>query len=286
MENNVFEQMARRYDTEERIELAKVIVKEVRPQLRNSKSKSLIDYGSGTGLISLELSDLVDSILLVDSSKQMLEVAKAKISHTGKTNSKVLYSDFTQETPELKADIILMSLVLLHIPDTKKILQELFNILNNDGKLIIIDFDKNDKINHPKVHNGFSHEELKKILSEVGFKSIEIKTFFHGNRIFMNQDASMFISSSIKWFLVFYFLVHIISNIRTIHIKGLDLWHFEMSLIDFKSGNHILVIPEKGALLEQAAMGIFDWSITTFHVKTAKELSNKAPSLGIKWRRL
>ncbi|MFB9760808.1 class I SAM-dependent DNA methyltransferase [Ectobacillus funiculus] len=198
MENNVFEQMAKRYDTEERIELAKVIVKEVRPELRNSKSKSLIDYGSGTGLIGLELSDLVNSILLVDSSEQMLEVAKAKISHKGITNSKVLYSDFTQETPELKADIVLMSLVLLHIPDTKKILQELFNILNNGGKLIIIDFDKNDKINHPKVHNGFSHEEMKKRLSEVGFKSIEIKTFYHGNGIFMNQDASMFISSSIK----------------------------------------------------------------------------------------
>lgn len=198
MENNVFEQMAKRYDTEERIELSKVIVKEVRPELRNSKSKSLIDYGSGTGLISLELSDLVASILLVDSSKQMLEVAKAKISHKGITNSKVLYSDFTQETPELKADIVLMSLVLLHIPDTKKILQELFNILSNGGKLIIIDFDKNDKINHPKVHNGFSHEELKKRLSEVGFKSIEVKTFYHGNRIFMNQDAAMFISSSIK----------------------------------------------------------------------------------------
>lgn len=198
MESNIFEQMAKRYDTEERIELAKVTVNEVRPELRNSKSKSLIDYGSGTGLISLELSDLVDSILLVDSSKQMLEVAKAKISHKGITNSKVLYSDFTQETPELKADIVLMSLVLLHIPDTKKILQELFNILNNGGKLIIIDFDKNDKIHHPNVHNGFSHEELKKRLSEVGFKSIEIKTFYHGNRIFMNQNASMFISSSIK----------------------------------------------------------------------------------------
>ncbi|WP_121612480.1 class I SAM-dependent DNA methyltransferase [Mesobacillus foraminis] len=198
MENNIFEQMAKRYDTEERMELAKVIVKEVRPELANSKSKSLLDYGSGTGLISLELSDLVDSILLVDSSEQMLEVAKAKISHKGIANSKVLYSDFTQETPELKADIVLLSLVLLHIPDTKNILQRLFNILNNGGKLIIIDFDKNDKINHPKVHNGFSHEELKKRLSESGFKSIEFKTFYHGNRIFMNQDASMFISSSIK----------------------------------------------------------------------------------------
>ena len=198
MENNVFEEMAKRYDTEDRIELANVTVKEVRSELRNSKSKSLIDYGSGTGLISLELSDLVDSILLVDSSKQMLEVAKAKISHKGIANAKVLYSDFTQETPELKADIVLLSLVLLHIPDTKKILQELFNILNNGGKLIIIDFDKNDKIHHPKVHNGFSHEELKQRLSEVGFQSNEVKTFYHGNRIFMNQDASMFISRSIK----------------------------------------------------------------------------------------
>ncbi len=198
MEHNVFEQMAKRYDTEERIELAKVIVNEVRPELRNSQSKSLIDYGSGTGLISLELSDLVHSILLVDSSKQMLEVAKAKISRKEIANAKVLYSDFTEETPELKADIVLMSLVLLHIPDTNKILQELFGILNDGGKLIIIDFDKNDKIQHPNVHNGFSHEELKKRLSDVGFKSTEMKTFFHGQRIFMNQDASMFISSSIK----------------------------------------------------------------------------------------
>lgn len=198
MDNNVFEQMAKRYDTIERMDLAKVIVKEVRTELQNSKSKSLIDYGSGTGLVSLELLDLVDSVLLIDSSKQMLDVAEAKISHKGITNAKVLYSDFTQETPELKADIVLMSLVLLHIPDTIKILHVLFNILNNGGKLIIIDFDKNDKIQHPKVHNGFSHEELKRRLLEVGFKSIEIKSFHHGNKIFMNQDASMFISSSTK----------------------------------------------------------------------------------------
>jgi ubiquinone/menaquinone biosynthesis C-methylase UbiE len=198
MENNVFEQMAKRYDTEERIELAKVVTEVVRPEIRDSKSKSLIDYGSGTGLVSLALTDLVDSVLLVDSSKQMLEVAEAKISHKGITNARVLYSDFTQENTELKADIILMSLVLLHIPDTKEILQELFNVLNAGGKLIIIDFDKNEKVNHPKVHNGFTHEELEKRLSEIGFKSIEIKTFYHGKRVFVKQDASMFIASSVK----------------------------------------------------------------------------------------
>ncbi|RHW35180.1 class I SAM-dependent methyltransferase [Oceanobacillus profundus] len=198
MENNVFEQLAKKYDTEERMELANVIVKEVKAEIQNSKSKSLLDYGSGTGLIGLELSDLVDSVLLVDSSEQMLKVAQAKITHRGITNANVLYSDFTKEIPELKADIILMSLVLLHIPDTKKILQALFHILNDGGKLVIIDFDKNDKISHPKVHNGFSHAELKEILAEVGFKSSDVKTFYHGKQIFMKQDASMFISSSMK----------------------------------------------------------------------------------------
>lgn len=114
------------------------------------------------------------------------------------TNANVLYSDFTQETPELKADIVLMSLVLLHIPDTKQILKEMFNLLNDGGKLIIVDFDKNDQIYHPKVHNGFTHEELTTILTEIGFRSIEMKTFYHGSEIFMKKDASMFIASSVK----------------------------------------------------------------------------------------
>lgn len=186
-------------ETEKRMELVKAIVEEVRPRLQDCETKSLVDYGGGTGLVSLELSDLVHSILLVDSSKQALQGAQDKISEKGITNSKVLYSDFTQYTPpEIKADIVLLSLVLLHIPDTKLILQKLFSVLNNNGRLIIIDFDKNDNVNHPKIHSGFSHNQLKNILSEVGFKSTEIKTFYHGERIFANQDASMFLSTSTK----------------------------------------------------------------------------------------
>jgi ubiquinone/menaquinone biosynthesis C-methylase UbiE len=198
MEQNVFEEMAKRYDTEERKELAQIVVEEVKKELQDSQSKSLIDYGSGTGLVGLELADMVESVLLIDSSEQMLEVAKAKITQRGIPNADVLHSDFTQGTPDVKADMILMSLVLLHIPDTRKILQEMSATLNDGGKLIIVDFDKNEEISHPKVHNGFVHEELKGMLSEVGFTSTEVKTFHHGKRVFMKQDASMFIASSMK----------------------------------------------------------------------------------------
>lgn len=198
MEKNVFEQIAKKYDTEKQIELSKIIVKEVRLELQDSKSKSLIDYGCGTGLIGLELADQVNTVLLVDSSKEMLAMVKAKVANKGITNANVLLSDFTKHASELNADIVLISLVLLHIPETKKILQELYGILNVGGKLIIVDFDKNNKVSHPKIHNGFTHEDLKEALIKAGFKSIEIKTFYKGSNIFMKQDASMFIAKSTK----------------------------------------------------------------------------------------
>lgn len=197
MEDNVFEQMAKKYDTPARKELANIVVEEVRKSLRNSSSASLLDYGSGTGLVGLALVDLVKSVVLVDASEQMTEVAQSKILRDEIPNARALCSDFTEVTPEIRTDIIVMSLVLLHIPDTKNILQTLFNILNEGGKLIIVDFDKNNKIDHPKVHNGFSHEELIKLLSEVGFKTNKVNTFYHGEKIFMNQDASMFLSTSL-----------------------------------------------------------------------------------------
>lgn len=198
MEDNVFEQLAKKYDTENRRELAEVIVKKVRPMLQDKKSKSVIDYGSGTGLVGLAIADLVDSILLVDASEQMLSLAEGKIAQQKLGKVKTLQADLTKETPTLKADIVLMSLVLLHIPNTELILERIFSILNEDGQLIIVDFDKNDKVTHPKVHNGFSQQELEEKLCNAGFKPIERRTFYHGEKVFVNEDASLFIANSRK----------------------------------------------------------------------------------------
>ncbi|EPG72569.1 ribosomal protein L11 methyltransferase-like protein [Leptospira fainei serovar Hurstbridge str. BUT 6] len=198
MQNNLFDQIASEYDTKERQELAKIIVKEIKSELKNSKDKSLLDYGSGTGLVGLELSPLVDKILLMDSAEQMLEIAKEKIIRANMKNAEVIYSDFTKTTSSIKADIIVVSLVLLHIPDTNRILKQFFSVLKENGKLIIVDFDKNEKVNHPKVHNGFSHTDLKSLLTDAGFKKTEIRTFYNGENIFMNQDASLLISTSLK----------------------------------------------------------------------------------------
>ncbi|MCW7469566.1 class I SAM-dependent methyltransferase [Leptospira kanakyensis] len=200
MEPNRFNQIASKYDTEERIGLAKIILSAVREEIQIQKDKTILDYGCGTGLIGLELFDLVDQILFIDSSEAMLEILKEKIIQRkiDPIKTKVIDSDFTKMKSKINADIILASLVLLHVPDTLTLLKQFYSILNTDGKLIIVDFDKNENINHPNVHNGFNQLHLKSLLTEVGFKSITIKTFHHGKNIFMNQDASLLISASSK----------------------------------------------------------------------------------------
>ncbi|MBC2328115.1 class I SAM-dependent methyltransferase [Listeria booriae] len=198
MEENVFERMAEKYDSPDRIALANIVANRVKEELRDAEDKTLIDYGSGTGLVGLQLAELVKSATLIDSSENMVKIIREKITNHPITNAETLVADFTTDTLDLKADIIVVSLVLLHIPDTKAILKSLYETLNKGGRLIIIDFEKNPNVSHPKVHNGFDFETLTALLTDTGFESTDIQVFHHGKQVFMKQDASLFIAVSEK----------------------------------------------------------------------------------------
>ncbi|MGG5339821.1 hypothetical protein IGK01_002294 [Enterococcus sp. AZ080] len=137
-------------------------------------------------------------MIIIDSAAGMLAMADKKIKEAKQANVRTLELDATKDLPAEKADIILLSLVLLHIPETKVILKQLSQMLHPSGKLYIVDFDKNEKIQHPKVHNGFDHEELREQLKLAGFKPLSIETFHHGKNLFMKQDASLFLAIAIK----------------------------------------------------------------------------------------
>ncbi|MGP5431263.1 class I SAM-dependent methyltransferase [Enterococcus malodoratus] len=194
MTENVFEKMAERYDTAERKSLAQIITKEIEPEFHGK----IMDYGSGTGLVSLPLAHRAEELILVDAAENMLAVAEHKIQQQRLTNAHVLHADFTDGAPRISVDTIMMSLVLLHIPDTKKILTELFELLPNGGKLLIVDFMKNSSVSHPKVHSGFDPAELTSLLKTIGFSKVNIHDFYHGEKIFMNQAADLFLATCYK----------------------------------------------------------------------------------------
>lgn len=194
-----FDFMADRYDTAERIETAKIIADTIRGYVIDGKDKAAIDYGCGTGLVGLRLLDAFKSVLFVDAANNMAEQVRQKLERLEVKNAEALCCDFMAEAPlVLKADYIFLVQVLLHEKDTAELLTRLHSILSEGGHLLIVDFDKNENVASSEVHNGFEQEELAGVLRGISFSSVESKTFYKGEKIFMNQDASLFIIDAVK----------------------------------------------------------------------------------------
>lgn len=198
MNKSVFDDLANRYDTPERQQLAKIISTHLKQQLVGAPIGQLLDYGAGTGLVSLPLANLANSLVLIDASQEMLALADHKIKKHGLGQTQTLVADFTKAVPPVHADVIIVSLVLLHIPETEKILKALYECLNPDGRLMIVDFDYNSEVSHPLIHSGFNQADLQQQLIKSGFHDVTSDTFYHGPAIFMNKEASLFLATAYK----------------------------------------------------------------------------------------
>lgn len=196
---DIFDSMASGYDTPERIRIAKIISNAVREYISDGKNKSVIDFGCGTGLVGMDLLDEFRSVTFLDTSQNMLRQIEQKMAEAHIQNAATLCFDFeTAFRSDIRADYVIMAQVLLHISNVEPVLSKLYEVLNPDGHLLIIDFDKNKEIASDMVHNGFDQGQLINLMNQMGFKDVTAKTFYTGSKIFMNQDASMFILDAKK----------------------------------------------------------------------------------------
>ena len=198
MHEEIFNEIAKRYDNEERRHLAGIILNELKQHLDNTEGKVLLDYGAGTGLLGLELSDSFEKVHLADASSEMVKVLKEKIDIANIKNAQAQEMNLLESDTIIKADTIIMSLVLLHVKDHQKLIQKLYDALSDGGEVYIVDFDKNDLVTHPKVTNGFTHGNLKEVMENAGFKNIKVKNFYEGKEIFVKTDATVLIASAEK----------------------------------------------------------------------------------------
>ena len=194
-----FDSIANSYDNPERTRIAKVASDAIKEYLGDAKSKSAIDFGCGTGLVGMNLLSEFESVLFLDASENMLHIVETKISEVDSGNASTLCFDFESSSQsDLRADYIFMAQVLLHIQDYEALLAKLHAVLNDEGHLLIVDFNKNDKVVSDLVHNGFDQEQLKASMLRMGYKDIRSKTIYSGTKLFMNQDASLFIMDAKK----------------------------------------------------------------------------------------
>ncbi len=190
-----FDQMATNYDTPERVDIANISAKAVQSAISdNTNLKTALDFGCGSGIVGLNLIENFEMVYFLDTSVNMLKVVDEKLAKQNIINAKTILLNLEEEKDlDIKVDCIFMCQVLLHIKDHLPVLEKLSKNLNPNGQFIIVDFDKNPNITSDLVHNGFDQKELCENLKAIGFKNATSKNFHFGEKIFMNQDANMFV---------------------------------------------------------------------------------------------
>lgn len=202
-----FDNYAKTWDTDERIDRAKMVANEINKSIDISKNYSAMEFGCGTGLVSFNLYDRFKSITLVDSSKGMIDILESKIDKYNVNNMFPYKLDISKDNSiDMKFDVIYNSMVLHHINDTEGIIKTFYKLLNKDGYLCIVDLDKEDGSFHKNYsdydgHNGFNQEELKNLLVNAGFKDVESNTFFYGEKIIEEEKVnySLFLMKARKY---------------------------------------------------------------------------------------
>ncbi len=191
-----FNKLAKKWDTEPKIKLAKIIANNIKQDI-DIRNKSVMEFGAGTGLITFNLVDDVKEALLVDVSDGMLEVCKEKIHKNNYENINIMNINLTNLVLEEKFDVIYTSMALHHTSDVNKTIENLKAMLKENGVLYIIELCYNESFhanpNYNSLH-GFEPEELEKICINNNMKIQDLDIFYSGisQRIDKSIDFSLF----------------------------------------------------------------------------------------------
>lgn len=171
---NKFDKQAAVWDDNPvRLERAKAVAEQIRKSIPNMQQMRGLEYGCGTGTLSFELRPFLNSIVLADNSKGMLEVLENKISKSGYSNMKPKYLDLTETGLVDSFDIIYALMSIHHIVDVDKLIKSFYDLINKSGYLCIADLVEEDGSFHGEGftgHNGFSKELLTGIMERLGFE--------------------------------------------------------------------------------------------------------------------
>ena len=184
-----FNHKAESFDSPKNIFIADLIRQEVEKQTVDFSDKRILDFGGGTGLVTLPLAAQSKSVMLVDISDKMLDRARLKVEKQAIDNVYLLQQDLLTNPLDQLFDIIVVSRVLHHMPNVEKTLAMFRNHLVEDGQLFIADFVKTD-VNH----HGFHLADLEGKLSQSGFSSVKSQIIYSAEELFLGNYAELFLT--------------------------------------------------------------------------------------------
>lgn len=184
-----FDEKAKDWDKDpKKVERAAIFAREIRKETGNRRIGEALEFGSGTGLVSFQLTDTIDKIVLADTSAGMLDVLKQKIEMEKIPNmTPFLITGSNPLTLHSGFDLIYTLLTLHHVKDIDGAFSDFSAVLKPGGMVVIGDLITEDGSFHYKNpefdgHKGFDPEFLKETLSEKGFEPGPSRVFYYIDR--------------------------------------------------------------------------------------------------------
>jgi len=178
-----FEQEAATWDANpKRVKLAQDVAAAIIRVLQPVPHMEALDFGCGTGLVTLRLQPLVRRITGADSSPGMLAVLQDKVKNQGLTNVSTRLVDFEKgEAPEGRFHLLVSSMTMHHVEDTAALLRLWFDLLLPGGLVGVADLDTEDGSFHGDnttgvFHRGFERSRVQALLADTGFRQVRATT--------------------------------------------------------------------------------------------------------------
>ena len=188
-----FNHKAETFDSPKNIFLANLVCQAVEKQIDLLSDKEILDFGGGTGLLTLPLAKQAKSVTLVDISEKMLDQARLKAEQQDIKNIQFLEQDLLEKPLEKEFDLIIVCRVLHHMPDVDVALSLFHQYLREGGQLLLADFTKTEA-----DHHGFDLAELEKQLIEHGFSSVHSQTLYSAEDLFQGNYSELFLTVAQK----------------------------------------------------------------------------------------
>ena len=146
------------------------------------KVNLLLDLGTGTGRMLELLADHYRRGIGIDQSREMLAVARAKLSASGVSHAQVRLGDIANLDPGIgQADLIVIHQVLHYFDDPGRLLAQARGFLRPGGEMLIVDLAPHEleflRLHHAHRRLGLSEGQMAGWARSASLKVEELKAF-------------------------------------------------------------------------------------------------------------
>ncbi len=138
----------------------------------------IMDFGSGTGLLTEQIAPFVRKMTTIDVSPSMNKQLFAKKEQLA-CELNMLELDLVSNELDETFDGIISSMTIHHVEDVQALFHKFYRLLNSGGTIALADLDKEDGTFHTEdmgvFHFGFDQEEFAMWAQKAGFDDVNIE---------------------------------------------------------------------------------------------------------------